>query len=129
MQAALTPRQQRRAASIAETEESFRKKMYEQAGIDEHELAMTLRAAVNTTKAQLTAEKTELVTFQGDYQTVQVPDNQARLRAAEQVYGLTGVNVGKQEGGRGGSVQVIVNFPAHHLPADAIVVNQEQPTS
>ena len=114
---AMTTRQRNKAQHLAEVEESFRKRFYELAGIDEQELADSLRAAFNTTKAKLTATKTELVTYQGDYQAVEVVDNQTQLRAAEQIYDLTGVSVGKQERGGGGSVIVQVNFPSHHLPS------------
>lgn len=129
MQAQLTTRQRNAKARSDEAIESFRKRYYELAGIDEQALGDALKAAFLTTVGKLTAKKTELVTHQGSYTAVEVEDNQAQLRAAEQVYGLTGVTISKQDGGRGGSVIVQVNFPAHHLPAPAIVVNPEEPTS
>ena len=119
---ALTTRQRNAKARSDENLEAFRKRYYELAGIDEAEMARSLRKAFNTTNQQLDAEKVELVTHQGDYQRVSVPDNPSRLRAAEQVYDLTGVRVSKQERSGGGSVTVVVNLPAHHLPAQTVTI-------
>lgn len=76
------------------------------AGIDTERRMKTLKKAYDRLDEQLDAQKSIVV----DKEEVQVPDNQARLRAIEQVVDLEGVSLGKQhEGGSGGPVTVVVN--------------------
>ena len=76
------------------------------AGIDTERRMRTLNKAFTRLEEQLDAQKSIVV----DKAEVQVPDNQARLRAIEQVVDLEGVSLGKQhEGGSGGPVTVVVN--------------------
>ena len=76
------------------------------AGIDTERRMKTLNKAFTRLEEQLDAQKSIVV----DKAEVQVPDNQARLRAIEQVVDLEGVSLGKQhEGGSGGPVTVVVN--------------------
>jgi hypothetical protein len=75
------------------------------AGIDIDRRMKTLNKAFARLEEQLDAQKSIVV----DKAEVQVPDNQARLRAIEQVVDLEGVSLGKQhEGGSGGPVNVNV---------------------
>lgn len=76
------------------------------AGIDTDRRMRTLNKAFARLEEQLDAQKSIVV----DKAKVEVPDNQARLRAIEQVVDLEGVSLGKQhEGGSGGPVTVVVN--------------------
>ena len=76
------------------------------AGIDTDRRMKVLNKAFTRLEEQLDAQKSIVV----DKEEVQVPDNQARLRAIEQVVDLEGVSLGKQhEGGSGGPVTVVVN--------------------
>ena len=76
------------------------------AGIDTERRMKVLNKAFTRLEEQLDAQKSIVV----DKEEVQVPDNQARLRAIEQVVDLEGVSLGKQhEGGSGGPVTVVVN--------------------
>ena len=75
------------------------------AGIDTERRMKTLNKAFARLEEQLDAQKSIVV----DKAEVQVPDNQARLRAIEQVVDLEGVSLGKQhEGGSSGPVNVNV---------------------
>lgn len=75
------------------------------AGIDIDRRMRMLNKAFARLEEQLDAQKSIVV----DKAEVQVPDNQARLRAIEQVVDLEGVSLGKQhEGGSGGPVNVNV---------------------
>lgn len=75
------------------------------AGIDTERRMRTLNKAFTRLEEQLDAQKSIVV----DKAEVQVPDNQARLRAIEQVVDLEGVSLGKQhEGGSSGPVNVNV---------------------
>ena len=75
------------------------------AGIDTDRRMRMLNKAFARLEEQLDAQKSIVV----DKAEVQVPDNQARLRAIEQVVDLEGVSLGKQhEGGSGGPVNVNV---------------------
>lgn len=76
------------------------------AGIDTERRMRTLNKAFARLEEQLDAQKSIVV----EKKEVHVPDNQARLRAIEQVVDLEGVSLGKQhEGGSGGPVTVVVN--------------------
>lgn len=89
----------------------LRARMLALAGISVDEQASALRQAFDTSRALLAAEKTELVTYQGNYVPVQVPDNGARARAVDQIYDLVGVSQSRAEGIGGGKVVVEVVLP------------------
>ena len=75
------------------------------AGIDTERRMRTLNKAFTRLEEQLDAQKSIVV----DKEEVQVPDNQARLRAIEQVVDLEGVSLGKQHEG-GSTGPVIINI-------------------
>ena len=78
------------------------------AGIHPEQRMKTLKKAFTRLDEQLDATKSIVV----DKQEVEVVDNQARLRAIEQVVDLEGVSLGKQhEGGSGGPVTITINAP------------------
>ena len=84
----------------------IRDTIFKAAGIDLDRRMKVLRKAYDQLEHQIEATKTIVV----DKEAVDVIDNQARLRAIEQVVDLEGVSLGKQhEGGSGGPVTVIVN--------------------
>lgn len=78
------------------------------AGITTKWRQQVLRKAFVRLDEQLDATKSVVV----DKEAIQVVDNQARLRAIEQVIDFEGVSVGKaQEGGSSGPVQIVFNAP------------------
>jgi hypothetical protein len=78
------------------------------AGIDTERRMKTLNKAFTRLEEQLDAQKSIVV----DKAEVQVPDNQARLRAIEQVVDLEGVSLGKShDGGSSGPVTITINAP------------------
>lgn len=84
----------------------IRDTIFKAAGIDLDRRMKVLRKAYDQLEHQIEATKTIVV----DKEAVDVIDNQARLRAIEQVVDLEGVSLGKQhEGGSGGPVTVVVN--------------------
>jgi hypothetical protein len=82
--------------------------IFRAAGIDTERRMKTLNKAFTRLEEQLDAQKSIVV----DKQEVQVVDNQARLRAIEQVVDLEGVSLGKQhEGGNSGPISITINAP------------------
>lgn len=82
--------------------------IFRAAGIDTERRMKTLNKAFTRLEEQLDAQKSIVV----DKQEVQVVDNQARLRAIEQVVDLEGVSLGKQhEGGSAGPISITINAP------------------
>lgn len=78
------------------------------AGIHPEQRMRTLKKAFDRLDEQLDATKSIVV----DKAEVQVPDNQARLRAIEQVVDLEGVSLGKShDSGSSGPVTITINAP------------------
>ncbi len=78
------------------------------AGIDTAQRMRTLKKAFTRLEEQLDAQKAIVV----DKAMVQVVDNQARLRAIEQVVDFEGVSLGKShEGGSTGPISITINAP------------------
>lgn len=78
------------------------------AGIHPEQRMKTLKKAFTRLDEQLDATKSIVV----DKQEVEVVDNQARLRAIEQVVDLEGVSLGKShDGGSSGPVTITINAP------------------
>lgn len=78
------------------------------AGIDTARRMKALNKAYTELEQQIEATKTVVV----DKEAVEVQDNQARLRAIEQVIDLEGVSIGKQhEGGSTGPISITINAP------------------
>ena len=85
----------------------IRDTIFKAAGIDLDRRMKVLRKAFERLDEQLDANKHHVTR---DGQIIELIDNQARLRAIEQVVDLEGVSLGKQhEGGSGGPVTVVVN--------------------
>lgn len=91
----------------------FREKLWEMAGVSVQERAAALKEAFETSRSLLKAEKTELVSFQGEYIEVSVPDNAARTRAVDQMFAISGVEIGRSESGHGhaGPIHITINAP------------------
>jgi hypothetical protein len=91
----------------------FREELWRRAGVSLEERAEALGQAFQKAKSLLNAKRTELVSYQGDYTPVEVDDNAAQLRAAAEIFDLSGVRIGKQEqgGNSGGPVTLIFNAP------------------
>lgn len=82
--------------------------IFRAAGIDIERRMKVLKKAYDQLDVQIEATKTIVV----DKEAVEVIDNQARLRAIEQVIDLEGVSLGKQhEGGSTGPISITINAP------------------
>lgn len=99
--------------SLPMTSTEFREVLWTRAGVDLDTRAAALKEAFETSRALLKAEKVELVSFQGCYQEVSVPDNAARARAVDQMFAISGVEVSRNEGGKGptGPIHITINAP------------------
>jgi hypothetical protein len=91
----------------------FREELWRRAGVSLEERAETLGKAFQKAKDMLTAKRTELVSYQGEYTPVEVEDNATQLRAAGEIFDLSGVRIGKQEqgGAAHGPLQIFINAP------------------
>lgn len=91
----------------------FREELWRRAGVSLEDRAEALGQAFRKTKSLLDAKRTELVSYQGDYQPVQLEDNAAQLRAAAEIFDLSGVRVCKQEqgGAASGPIHIHLNAP------------------
>lgn len=86
----------------------LRDTIFRAAGIDLDRRMKVLKKAYDQLDVQIEATKTIVV----DKEAVEVVDNQARLRAIEQVVDLEGVSLGKQhEGGSTGPISITINAP------------------
>jgi hypothetical protein len=96
----------------------FREELWRRAGVSLEERAAALGEAFQKAKSLLNAKRTELVSYQGDYTPVEVEDNAAQLRAAAEIFDLSGVRVGKQEkgGGSGGPATIVLNLASWFQP-------------
>lgn len=82
--------------------------IFRAAGIDLERRMKVLNKAYTRLDEQLDATKSIVV----DKEEVQVVDNQARLRAIEQVVDLEGVSLGKShDGGSTGPISITINAP------------------
>ena len=80
------------------------------AGLNPEDMGKLLRKSVDENFAQLEATKTEFLQYKGEVEERHVPDNQARLRAVELAYRLTGAEPGKHAQ-NGSGVAVNINLP------------------
>ena len=111
----------RRYGELPFSRAALRTRMLQLAGIDEQEMARAARQALDVLKRNLSTTKIELVSFQGNYREVEVPDNTVNQRAAESLLDFTGISLSRQDSGDG-PVDVIVNiqFPAACRPTNVI---------
>lgn len=91
--------------------------LFEAAGVSLEDEAELLKAAIETNRANLNAEKVEVfVSESGDVTQVRVPDNQVRQRAIESVYDLVGAKPSiRSEGGSEGPSLTLV-LPNYYSP-------------
>ena len=103
----------RRSRELPMSAAAFRERLWEAAGVDLPTRAAALKEAFDMNRALMKAEKVELVTYEGAYQEVLVPDNAVRARACEAVFNLNGVVVGRQDSAQGsvGPVHIHINVP------------------
>jgi hypothetical protein len=108
---------------------ALQRALLETVGITAEEQLAALRKAFDEHRRQLGATKIELVTYQGDHQKVEVPDNSSRLRAIGQLYDLTGVALSRAEGTNGGTVTIEVILPDWAKPSPIVIEGQPSPES
>ena len=108
-----TPPSRRHQSQLPMTATAFREELWRRAGVSLTERAEALGEAFRKARSLLNAKRVELVSYQGEVQQVELEDPAAQLRAAAEIFDLSGAKVGRSEHGPSvaGSVQITINAP------------------